>query len=199
MTTAASSRRSHTLNIVLNTRISTVYQDNLKKSSHLFKNGRHIAKELAEWRDNPDKPEFKKLKLGQELKDAINGTVFILNYFEFLAQGIKYDDLDEVLLKECFSGFLENIERRGFFIIIEAQKTNPKNFEGIIYLSKRWRGESLVENCKDAPEKAQLGIQVPSKEEVKKIMRGEKVCFKNKPTSKKTRAKKKDKTKNEKK
>lgn len=183
MTSTASSRKTHTLNIIVNTRLSSEYQENLRKSSHLFKIGRYMAKELAEWRDNPDREEYKNIKLGQELKDAINGTIFLLNYFEFLAQGIKYRDLDEELLRECFSGFLLNIERRGFFVIIEAQKTNPKNFEGIVYLSKRWNEKSILEEYRASPEKANLGIQFPPPKEMQKILKGEAVCFENKALS----------------
>lgn len=175
ITAAANNRRSHTLNIVMNTRTSSEYQYHLKAGARLFKDGRHVAQELAAWRCTPDKAEFQKAKIDGDLKEAINGLLFTLNYFEFLAQGIRYRDLDEGLLKECFSSFLSSLEKRGFHIIVEAQKSNPKHFEGIIYLSKRWNGSSIIEEHRSTPGNAQIGIPFPSKKTVKDILKGKDV------------------------
>ncbi|ENQ2791454.1 DUF4760 domain-containing protein, partial [Klebsiella pneumoniae] len=130
ITSAANTRRSHTLNMIINTRTSPEYQKQLRNSTKFYRGMRYVPQELSEWRCNPDKEEYKNMKVPDEYRDAINGLLYILNYFEFLAQGIKFKDLDDELLKECFSSFLRGIERRGFHMILESQKQDPAAFEG---------------------------------------------------------------------
>ncbi|MCI2965960.1 DUF4760 domain-containing protein, partial [Klebsiella quasipneumoniae] len=112
ITSAASDRRKHTLNIVLSTRTCSEYQTHLRNFTRLWRGNRHVPKELCEWRDDPDNPKFKDANVPDDVVKAINGLVYILNFFEFLAQGIKANDLDDKLLRECFCGFLEGLERR---------------------------------------------------------------------------------------
>ncbi|HFI7490240.1 TPA: DUF4760 domain-containing protein [Escherichia coli] len=126
ITSAASDRRKHTLNVVLSTRTCTEYQTNLRNFTHLWRGNRHIPKELCEWRDDPDNPKFQNANVPKEVVDGINGMLYILNFFEFLAQGIKANDLDDKLLRECFCGFLEGLERRAYFILSEAQKKDER-------------------------------------------------------------------------
>lgn len=178
ITTTRNSRRTHAFNMVMNTRTSNEYQENLRKGSKLFKEGRHVPKELADWRCNPDKTEYQNMKIEGELKDAINGLLYTLNYFEFLAQGIIHKDLDEKLIKECFSSILISLEKRGFYIITEAQKKYGKHFEGVIYLSKKWNGESIIEKHKGKPEAEMasiIGTPYPSADIIEKIKKGEEV------------------------
>ncbi|WP_139831880.1 MULTISPECIES: DUF4760 domain-containing protein [unclassified Pseudomonas] len=169
ITTAANARRTHTLNIIMASRTSTEYQDQTRASSKLYRSG-VVCSELAEWRFSPNRDEFKNTIVPDDINDAINGTVYVLNYFEFLAQGIKFRDLDDCLLRECFSGILAGIERRGFHIIIEAQKSEPKCFEGVIRLTKDWNGESYVEKYRANPDNAAVGVRYPSGAELKAIL-----------------------------
>lgn len=171
ITSAASDRRKHTLNVVLSTRTCTEYQTHLRNFTHLWRGNRHAPKELCLWRDDPDNPKFKDAKVPEEVVNAINGLLYILNFFEFLAQGIKANDLDEKLLRECFCGFLEGLERRAYFILSEAQKRDERFFEGIIFLCKRWNNEkSLVEKHRHTAPPADIGICFPSQEEVMRIL-----------------------------
>lgn len=171
ITSAASDRRKHTLNVVLSTRTCTEYQTHLRNFTHLWRGNRHAPKELCVWRDDPDHPKFKDAKVPDEVVNGINGLVYILNFFEFLAQGIKANDLDEKLLRECFCGFLEGLERRAFFILLEAQKRDERYFEGIIFLCKRWNNEkSLVEKHRHSAPPADIGICHPSQAEIMKML-----------------------------
>ncbi|MDH4763379.1 DUF4760 domain-containing protein [Pseudomonas sp. CBMAI 2609] len=169
ITTAANARRSHTLNIIMASRTSSEYQQQARASSKLYNNA-VIPPELAEWRFNGSKEEYKNAQVPQDVSDAIQGTIYILNYFEFLAQGIKYRDLDDCLLRECFSGILAGTERRGFHLIIEAQKTDPKNFEGLVNLTKAWNKESLVERYRSNPDNASIGIRHPEADVCKNML-----------------------------
>lgn len=170
--TAANARRAHTLNIIMASRTSTEYQQQTRASSRLYRGDRIIPQELAEWRWNPSKDEFKNAVVPKKLDEAISGTVYILNYFEFLSQGIKHKDLDDKLLKECFSGILKGIEKRGFHLIVEAQKSEPESFEGVVRLAKEWNQESTVEKYRSTPENAAIGTCSPSGPELEKILRG---------------------------
>lgn len=167
ITSAAQSRRKHTLEIILSTRTSEVYQEKLNIYSHLYHGNTHVAQKFAQWRSFPNLPEFSNASVTDEYRNAINGLLYILNYFEFLAQGVKAKDLDDCLLKECFSGFIKDLEKKAFYLIIEAQKANNKNFEGLIYLSKKWNSESFVEKYQNNSHNIDLGIPVPSDEYVK--------------------------------
>ncbi|EIU1666285.1 TPA: DUF4760 domain-containing protein [Pseudomonas aeruginosa] len=165
ITTAANSRRSHTLNIIMASRTSSEYQQQTRASSKLYLNS-VIPPEFAEWKFQPSKEEFKHARITDEVRDAINGTVYVLNYFEFLAQGLKYRDLDACLLRECFSDILAGLERRGFHLIIEAQKGSPKSFEGLLQLAKEWNGESIVERYRSNPDNTAIGPRWPDQETV---------------------------------
>lgn len=171
ITSAASDRRKHTLNVVLSTRTCTEYQTHLRNFTHLWRGNRHVPKELCEWRDDPDNVKFKGARVPKDVVDGINGLVYILNFFEFLAQGIKANDLDDKLLRECFCGFLEGLEKRAYFILSEAQKRDERYFEGIIFLSKRWNNEkSLIEKHRNLSAPADIGTCFPEKSELLKML-----------------------------
>lgn len=161
ITTAANTRRTHTLNIIMASRTSSEYQEQTRNSGKVYRSS-VVCAELAEWRFGPTKEEFRYTEVPEAIEKAISGTIYVLNYFEFLAQGIKYRDLDDCLLRECFSGILAGIERRGFHLIIEAQKGEPKAFEGIIRLTKDWNGESCVEKYRSNPDNSGIGVRFPA-------------------------------------
>ncbi|WFZ30384.1 DUF4760 domain-containing protein [Citrobacter portucalensis] len=171
ITSAASDRRKHTLNVVLSTRTCTEYQTHLRNFTHLWRGNRHIPKELCEWRDDPDNPKFQNANVPKEVVDGINGMLYILNFFEFLAQGIKANDLDDKLLRECFCGFLEGLERRAYFILSEAQKKDERFFEGIVFLCKRWNNDkSIIEKHRHSAPPVDIGISYPPKDEVMEML-----------------------------
>lgn len=169
ITSAAHSRRTHTLNIIMSSRTSTEYQTQSRNMSKVFR-ASAVPSELAEWRVDPHKDEFRDAEVPQDIKEALDGSVYILNYYEFLAQGIKFRDLDDCLLRECFSNILAGLERRNFHLIVEAQKSDQKAYEGVTRLTKEWCGESVVEKYRANPANAPIGPLFPGKEEVQMIM-----------------------------
>ncbi|MFJ4256821.1 DUF4760 domain-containing protein [Pseudomonas monteilii] len=173
ITSAAHARRTHTLNIIMSSRTSSEYQMQSRNMNKSFR-ASAMAPELAEWRVDPNKDEFRDTEIPPELKDALDGSVYVLNYYEFLAQGIKFRDLDDCLLRECFSSILGGLERRNFHLIIEAQKGDQKAFEGVTRLAQEWCGESIVEKYRANPANAPIGPLYPPKEEVQRIMTAKK-------------------------
>ncbi|QRK85091.1 DUF4760 domain-containing protein [Pseudomonas granadensis] len=173
ITTAANTRRTHTLNIIMASRTSSEYQEQTRNSGKIYR-ASAVCAELAEWRFSPNKDEFKYTEVPDAIDKAISGTIYVLNYFEFLAQGIKYRDLDDCLLRECFSAILAGIERRGFHLIIEAQKGSPTAFEGLIRLTKEWNGESCVEKYRSNPDNSAIGVRYPIGNELQDILNAKK-------------------------
>ena len=169
ITTAADARRSHTLNIIMSSRTSVEYQNRTRDMNSVFRS-HAVAPQLAEWRVSPQKDEFKHAKIPNKIKRALDGSVYILNYYEFLSQGIKFRDLDDCLLRECFSSILGGLERKNFHLIIEAQKSDIKAYEGVIRLTKEWCGESLVEKYRANPTNAPIGPIYPSAEIIQKLL-----------------------------
>ncbi len=169
ITSAADARRTHTLNIIMSSRTSVEYQNQARNMNQAFR-ASAMAPELAEWRVDPNKDEFRDIDVPQDIKDAIDGSVYILNYYEFLAQGIKFRDLDDCLLRECFSGILAGLERRNFHLIIEAQKIDQRSYEGVIRLTKEWCKESTVEKYRANPSNAPIGPVYPPKEAMQAIL-----------------------------
>lgn len=174
---AKSSRKQHTLNTILDTRSSTIYQHHLERYSRLIKDYQHIHPKVAEWFHYPNKDEFGKMAVPKELKDAINGLAYVMNYFEFLALAIKQGDLDEILLKECFCGMLPKIESRAFYLIREAQSKDSRFFEAFVSLTQSWsnEGRSLILDHKTNPSDAEIGEPFPSEEQMKEILEGREV------------------------
>lgn len=173
ITTAANTRRTHTLNIIMASRTSSEYQEQTRNSGKIYRTSA-VCAELAEWRFSPNKEEFRYTEVPDTIDKAISGTIYVLNYFEFLAQGIKYRDLDDCLLRECFSVILAGIERRGFHLIIEAQKASPTAFEGVIRLTKEWNGESCIEKYRSNPDNSAIGVRYPSGSELQNILTAKK-------------------------
>ncbi|BCG27534.1 hypothetical protein TUM18999_57250 [Pseudomonas tohonis] len=169
ITNAAGARRTHTLNIIMSSRTSAEYQAQSRNMNKAFR-AAAMAPELAEWRVDPNKDEFKDMDVPDDLREAIDGSVYILNYYEFLAQGINFRDLDDCLLRECFSSILEGLERRNFHLIVEAQKADQRAYEGLIRLTKEWCGESVVEKYRANPANAPIGPIFPPKDEMQKIL-----------------------------
>lgn len=189
--TAKNARRQHTLNTILNTRASEIYQRHLVNYSRLIKDDRYLHPKVAEWFHKMNAAEFEKMKIPDELRDAVNGLNYVINYFEFLGLAIDQGDLDEALLRECFCGMLPKIESRGFHLIRHAQSKNEKFFCAFVDMVKRWSDQniSLVEKYRAKPSDAPLGEPFPSEAQVEKMLEGESVeltmsCFSTKAEDK---------------
>jgi len=176
---AKASQRQHTLNTILNTRSSDIYQRHLANYARLIKDHQHIHPKMATWFHKSYDDEFKNVSIPESLRDAMNGIVYVMNYFEFLALAIRQGDLDESLLKECFCGMLPKIERRAFYLIREAQQKDERFFEAFVNLVRDWSkdSKSLVLTYKSNPTDADIGVPFPTDEQVDKILNGEEVVL----------------------
>lgn len=176
---AKASRRQHTLNTILNTRSSEIYQRHLNNYSRLIKDGQHLHPTMSEWFHRPHDKRFDSMKVPTSLRDAMNGLSYILNYFEFLALAIRKGDLDEALLRECFCGMLPSIEARAFHLIRDAQQKNELYYEAFVKLVEQWSKDkkSMILAHTSHPADADIGDPIPSEKQLQKMMAGEEVVL----------------------
>ena len=133
-------RRQHTVNVLLQSRLSQAYQQRLRDVVKAF----------------PVTPKVTKLRVGdwntQEYSEAIDGVKYLLNYFEFVAVGIRTGDLDEKTLRMSLRGILTTLCDMADVYIryqrgeLEENDGYPSNrsYEHVLWLRKRWMQLSLV-------------------------------------------------------
>ncbi|MBA0205005.1 DUF4760 domain-containing protein [Pectobacterium aroidearum] len=136
---AASARKSHTINTIMNQRHSVHYfnkLDNVYRHFGLTKTiPLHIAKQYRCGINGDDKVVKK------ELISACRDASYMLNYYEFISAGVLRGDFDENLILECFFDPMQNFENRAFYIIEVFQKEAGSNagiFSNYIELLDRW-------------------------------------------------------------
>ena len=78
------SRKQHTMNVLLQTRMSSEFNKNVAVIERNFPKGANIS--------------FKKANRTQEILAAVR---YVLNYYEFIAVGLWHRDLDERLMRDC--------------------------------------------------------------------------------------------------
>lgn len=133
------SRTGHTLNVLLQMRLSEEFQSNARIVKKNYPNMvyRHILKSDVSLYFT--KVEEKRNKLEKEKMEAIASQIYLLNYYEFLAYGIKSKSLDEELLYQVLRGVIDDICKRSEFIIEEQQRGQQNAFKHILELSNRWK------------------------------------------------------------
>jgi hypothetical protein len=160
---ANNARKAHTLNIILQSRMSSSYLDRLAAFTKVYRGNRFIAKELAILGDvtaPSDERSFSNLP--RDIREAYDGVCYLLNYYEFLAQGVRARDLDENLVLQCFSSFMQVIELKAFFIIKLAREKDKSYFEGLIWVLERWGMSSFNANLAKSSPEGDLGVQIPT-------------------------------------
>ncbi|MBT0962178.1 DUF4760 domain-containing protein [Denitromonas iodatirespirans] len=127
--------KQHTVNTMLQSRLSTAYQDK-------------AAKFLATY---PSLPEFKCVQPGDwlhhnvTLNEGIEAARYLLNYYEFIAVGIRNGDFDEKLMRQSWRKIVVNLcVQTHVFIQYMRRETGsgtanqPKVYEHLLWLVDRW-------------------------------------------------------------
>lgn len=136
--TLRNSIKQHTINTLLQSRLSTQYQGQAKVINQSF---------FAPGMPKTD-PVLLEVLLSSEEKnrEALEAVNYVLNYFEFCAVGIRYGDLDENLMRQTMRGIILRLCSRMMLYIKytrgEDENGNLKEpttqFEHIKWLLKRW-------------------------------------------------------------
>lgn len=147
--TLRNSIKQHTINTLLQSRLSATYMENVKLANKRYFSMEGIFPVTKEEIQKKD-PDSQLAALG-----------YILNYLEFVAVGIKNGDLDEKLMKQTFRGMACSMREVGDAYVEFAResirlenrkdapcvstKTIPENviFENLDWLYERWYDPKL--------------------------------------------------------
>ncbi|ONG41582.1 hypothetical protein BKE30_03900 [Alkanindiges hydrocarboniclasticus] len=123
--------KANTLNILMNSRFSDEYNRNLLSTTQIYSNIR-----ATQNRNNHSLDYNSYNSLSFLDKQSAN---YMLNYFEFIAAGIRCGDLDEELIKRTLKSII--LTNYDFYkeVIDEKQKTNRTSLENLSCLVERWK------------------------------------------------------------
>lgn len=126
------SRRSHSIQTLMSSRLSEAYANHSNHATKVYTS----LKEKHGEAYNLSLQDYSELEQLER-----NAIIYQLNYFEFIAVGIRYGDLDENLIKNTLKSIINT--NCVFFqnIIKDKQSKSPSLYEHLTALNKRW-------NCK---------------------------------------------------
>jgi hypothetical protein len=132
--------RSHSVQVLMNSRNSTAYISKVDEATIIR---RELIKEL-------NLPKGEKVQLSAErfekLENAEKSAVtYLLNFLEFVAIGIRHNNLDEDLIKGSFKSILKS-NYILFQPVIEylREKDSSKIYNQLETLHKRWDDENYL-------------------------------------------------------
>lgn len=125
--------KQHTVNIYVQSRLSSPYAETIKRV-----NLRHFSIGATA---GPIPENFFMDVANAELMHDINT---VLNYFEFIAVGVRYGDLDESMLKQIMRSMIVNMcSKASVYIEFVRNQENgiggSRSFEHLLWLSERWK------------------------------------------------------------
>ena len=129
MVTVRNSIKQHTINALLQSRLSATYMAHADVVNRNFiaPDGSLMPLLQSELETQSDATQAK-----------LNSLRYILNYIEFISVGIRYGDLHESLLKSSLRGIVLNAFRFSEAYIKHSQKANTKAYENLVWLRNRW-------------------------------------------------------------
>lgn len=157
---AFNSRVNHTLNLLLQTRVSNVFQEHANKVNLIYPSKvRSVISidDVEEWlafipEIEDSKENLEKTRTLKEKKcEAIASQNYLLNYYEFLSVGIASGLLDEELLYQTIGGITVSQVNRSTNLIDRSRIDSPKTFEHLMQLYNRWssRREYEIDKMKN--------------------------------------------------
>jgi hypothetical protein len=129
MVTVRNSIKQHTINALLQSRLSATYMAHadVVNRNFLAPDGSLMPLLQSELEAQSDATQAK-----------LNSLRYILNYIEFISVGIRYGDLHESLLKSSLRGIVLNAFQFSEAYIKHSQKVNMKAYENLVWLRNRW-------------------------------------------------------------
>ncbi|MEO0944948.1 MAG: DUF4760 domain-containing protein [Pseudomonadota bacterium] len=133
------SRKQHTIKILFDTRLSSEFRQYLEHRKHHFAEGSVIdparfTEYLAARRtvDLSDDDANSRRKSAEAVRS-------LLNYYEFIALGIKSGDLDEPMLKGMVRGMTCRLVADAHLVIRDYRADNARTFEHLTALYANWK------------------------------------------------------------
>ncbi|MGH8761983.1 MAG: DUF4760 domain-containing protein [Nitrosospira sp.] len=129
MVNVRNSIKQHTINTLLQSRLSATYMAHadIVNRNFIAPDGTLNPLLQAELESQSDTVQIK-----------LNSLRYILNYIEFISIGIRYGDLHESLLKSSLRGIVLNAYKFSEVFIMHSQKINIKAYENLVWLRNRW-------------------------------------------------------------
>lgn len=135
----AQSRKQHTINILFNSRLSPEFRQHLEYRRIHFPEGERI--DYKRFKDHLTAERTKETS-GQDAKDmrkSAEAVRSLLNYYEFIALGIKNGDLDEDMMKGSIRGNMCNLVADAVGVIEGYQVNNRLTYEHVTELYQSWK------------------------------------------------------------
>ncbi|ECO5144552.1 DUF4760 domain-containing protein, partial [Salmonella enterica] len=152
---SAASRKSHTINTVMNQRHSKTFFEKLDNVYKHFGIDKVINEEIASQYVHESKRTGPTVR--PEIMNACRDATYILNFYEFISAGVNNGDFDEKLIKECFMVPMASFERRAFYIIACSQKQAGKEvYSNMIELIDKWSTDKSFTTRKKNNENIEL-------------------------------------------
>jgi hypothetical protein len=124
--TVRNSVKQHTITTLLQTRLSTTYMDKAMKALDFYLQSAYSS-------FNPAPAAVVKASASK------NDIEYVLNYFEFLAVGIREGDLHENVLRLSMRGIVVRFTRTSSdYIQALRQDNGPLTFANLLWLYSRW-------------------------------------------------------------
>lgn len=120
--------KQHTVNALLQSRLSAVYMGYVERI-----NGYFFAS------DGTIIPLVEEDFSTEEGRKKVEAARYILNYMEFLAVGIRHGDFHEGLLKRSLRTIVINIHSFAELFITRHRKGNPRVYANFMWLYGRWK------------------------------------------------------------
>lgn len=156
---ARASRRAHTFNILMQSRLSKEFQDHVRLRSDLYTAGTEVAAEDAKLvsksgyearaeelktqleidlsRAREEKrPEVQashdgKLELLKRKYESLQGVKYLLNFYEFMSAGIELRELDDAMLKQTVRDIAVFLYEDTAHIRTEHRKSQPDLYSNL--------------------------------------------------------------------
>lgn len=142
----AQQKKQHTITILFESRLSPELRAANETRKSVYPVGFDI--QYDDWRAAYER-RADGIDMGKEAfearYEAAEALVTLLNYYEFLALGIKLDDLDSDLLRGSIRGIMCNLVDDARYVIAHLRKNNEKSYEHLFELYQEWR----IPNAKD--------------------------------------------------
>jgi hypothetical protein len=134
--TLRNSIKQHTINTLLQSRISATYMEHANCINKEFFPPTTLTYDQVPLEYFFDEKNF----------PTIKSVAYLLNYFEFLSAAIRHGDLDEKMLRSTLGGILGRFYER-MMLFIKHQRgeeegkkvANPRQLEHFTWLYKRWK------------------------------------------------------------
>jgi len=133
------SRKQHTVKILFDTRLSSEFRQHLEWRKHCFPEGQLVgaetyfdyleARRSAELSDDR---AFERRKSAEAIRS-------LLNYYEFIALGIRSADLDEAMMYNTVRGIMCNLIADMHEIVAAYRHRDPRTYRHLVALYARWK------------------------------------------------------------